>query len=219
MYPNIEVLLADLPKERLLEVRRSLRSTLPALALFVASVVLVLGINLAVWEAVDSPNFTGTPSITASAQLSNDESYSALFGTLLLKTGIPASSLRWLALIPAIILLEIFRRHNDDLYVFGEMSVIHYEGRLSLNSSVPSIKYEDIKAITVDQNLVARLFDFGNILLDTPSQDGVELTITGVRAPLELTLLIEEFRDYAIRRHRTESDDRAEERRSPANEG
>jgi hypothetical protein len=205
MYPTLEQLLEAPDKDRMLEVHRSLRSNLPGIALLLASTAFVFAINLSAWQASE-----GAP---------QDASYLTYFGSLLLSTGIPPTGLRWLGIVPAIILLELFRRFNDDLYVFALESATHYEGRLSLSSSVPSVKYEDIKAITVEQNLVGRLFDFGNILLDTPAQDGVELTVSGVRSPLRLAMLIEEMRENAIRQHRSEADDRAEERRVAPAEG
>ena len=194
MYPSYETLIKGQDPERLLEVRRSFRSNLPALSLLVASTALVVAINLVAGGAAS-------------------EGIGGWTLEFLNRIGMEPSSLRWLGIIPAVILLEIFRRSHDDLYVFSNDAATHYEGRLSLNSSVPSVKYADIKAITVEQSLLARIFDYGDILLDTPAQDTVEVTVAGVRAPLELALLIEELRDGAIDRRQAES----EEHHSPHN--
>lgn len=167
MYPTLEELLPAEDKTKLLEVRRAFRSNIVPFSF--------LGLCLLTVIAV----FVNYPDARF------PESIPALGG----------ASLRWLAVIPAVILLEIIRRYHDDLYIFGLEKVTHYEGRLSLNSSVPSLKYSDIKAIQVEQTIPGRLLNFGNVLLDSAAQDGAELVISGVLSPLELAKLIERLRD------------------------
>ena len=166
MYPSIDELKSAADPKRLLEVRRSFRSNLVPFLVFLLSLLAVIVLSQAFDDGLLPASWP-------------------LIGGL---------GVRWAGIIPAIILLEIFRRYHDDLYVFDAERITHYEGRLSLTSSVPSLKYSDIKALTVEQNLVGRLFDYGDVLLDSSAQDGAELTVTGVRSPLQLAYLIEELR-------------------------
>lgn len=109
---------------------------------------------------------------------------------------IPTLSVRWLALIPALLLLEIFRRRFDDLYVLRDERILHHDGKLSLKYMVPTIRYSDIRAITVYQDLLGRLLDYGDIDVGTAAQDGAEISFYGVRSPRELARLLDEFRNY-----------------------
>ena len=97
-------------------------------------------------------------------------------------------------LIPCAMTVEALRRYHDDVYQFTADEVIHQGGRLSLHYSVPSVRYVDIRSISVYQTFTGILFDFGNLVLNTAAKDSGELFIEGVRAPDELALLIEEIR-------------------------
>jgi len=112
-----------------------------------------------------------------------------------------AISVRWLAVVPAAILLEIFRRLYDDLYIFREERVLHHDGKLSLTYVVPAIRYSDIRAITVYQNVWGRLLDYGDIAVGTAAQDGAEISFIGIRDPKGLARLLDELRNY----HRSKS--------------
>lgn len=103
---------------------------------------------------------------------------------------------RWFALVPIGLLLELIRKYNDELYLFERDRVIHHSGILSFTYQVPAIRYFDIRAIQVNQGIVGRLLNFGDIELSTAAQDRAELTIRGVHAPLQLAAFIEEMRTW-----------------------
>src|SRR5262249_5923662 len=107
-------------------------------------------------------------------------------------------SLRWLGIVPVVALAEILRKYNDDLYVLTGTNITHHQGRLSLNSSLPVLRYEDIRSITVNQGIWGRILDFGEVALSSAGRDGNELTLTGVRTPVELAKLIEDLRMHHI---------------------
>lgn len=103
-------------------------------------------------------------------------------------------SLRWLALIPSLLLLEILRRRFDNLWVFERKQVKHLGGRLSLHYFQPTIRYSDVRAITVHQGLLDRLLNVGDVQVETAGTDQVEMVLSGVRAPHELAFLIDRLR-------------------------
>lgn len=172
-YPDFESIISAADSEGLLTIHRSLRSILSNLIVFFLLVVIVYALIL-------------------------------IFGDVGFSEDIPVLrniSLRWLAIIPLAALLEIIRRYHDDLYVFGIDNVTHHHGRLSLSSKLPSVKYLDIHTLAVQQDIFGRVFDYGNVLLDTAGEVGVELTISGVRAPHEVMGLVERFRSHGIESH------------------
>lgn len=187
-YPTLETLLAKKDKDRLLEVHRSLLSVMSSGLLFLGSVVVVYAINIGLRDFAPEPG--------------------SVWSYL---------SPRWLAIIPALILIEILRKYHDDLYLFGLQKITHLNGRLSLSYSVPSIKYTHIRAITVKQDIIGRLFDYGNIEVETAAKDGAEVVIEGVRNPRALSRLIEDLRTY--NRERAEAaESPSEEQRAASNE-
>lgn len=111
--------------------------------------------------------------------------------------GVGSISPRWLAFIPSIILLEIFRKHKNELYVLEPLRIVQVSGRLSLNYNVPVANYSDIRGISVEQDLIGRIFDYGTLYIGTAAESSTELALTGVRRPRELCALLYELRDRA----------------------
>lgn len=99
-----------------------------------------------------------------------------------------------LYLIPLGFAIESLRRYHDDLYIFERERIVHKGGRLSLQYSVPSIRYIDIRAITVNQSIYGRIFDYGSVELNTAAEDTSELILSGVRSPIELARVVEDIR-------------------------
>jgi hypothetical protein len=111
-------------------------------------------------------------------------------------------SLRWLSAIPALLLLEVVRKFHDELYVFEKHRIARFGGRLSLTYQAPNIRFSDIKAVVIHQDLLGRILDYGDIELSTAAQGSAELSIKGINAPEELALLIEHFRLYSMETER-----------------
>ena len=105
---------------------------------------------------------------------------------------------RWLGLLPAGILAETVRRYYDNVWVIGRDRVTHYRGRLSLSYAVPTVRYTDMRAINVDQDIWGRILDYGNVELGTAGTDGFELVLIGVRSPTRLAEMLDELRTASI---------------------
>ncbi len=176
VYPAVKELLELGSNERLLEVRRSLRSVLSNFAVFAVAVGVLYAL---IYFAGDRQGHIWIPFI----------------GEL---------SVRWFAILPALVLVEIVRKYHDDLYIITLGRTTHYEGRLSLTSKVPSVKHEDIRSIVVNQDIVARIFNYGDVLISSAAQSGVELTMSGVRAPRELADILDNLRNICIERKKSE---------------
>jgi hypothetical protein len=172
-YPSVDDILGSPTPERALEVRRSIRSVISGIALFLIACLVVYILNVIFYE------WRPPQDIPVVKYLSP----------------------RWLAIIPIGIMLELVRRYHDSLYVFTPERVQHYEGRLSLAYSVPSLRYSHIRAITVTQDLLGRIFDYGNIAIGSAGHDGSEIQIHGVRNPRELAQLV-----YDLKLHQTSAE-------------
>ncbi|MFM1847192.1 MAG: hypothetical protein RL417_666 [Pseudomonadota bacterium] len=168
VYPSASELLKSPPGVDLLVVRRSIRSMLPLCAFFVISLIIAYSIT-EIYK--DTGLFSGV-------------------------SFLPTLSVRWLAVIPAGFLLEILRRLYDDLYIFRDERILHQDGKLSLKYIIPTVRYSDIRAITVYQDLLGRVLNYGDIDVGTAAQDGAEISFYGVYAPKELARILDEFRNY-----------------------
>ncbi len=167
-YPSIDRILKGSNRAELLCIMRSPLSLIPNIILFLLLIFLLLLANLYL------PQYLQYIPIISSF------------------------SLRWLGIIPLLVLLETARRYYNDLYVLGEVSIFRKTGRLSLNYSVPSVRYTDIRGIFVFQPFWGRVFGYGHVYVGTAAQGDAELSIEFVSAPYQLARLIENFREYNL---------------------
>jgi len=126
-----------------------------------------------------------------------------LFGHLRIPTTVPvlrSLSVYFLLIVPIGIVLEGLRQYHDDLYIFEGERVIHKGGRLSINYAVPTIKYADLRSIGVHQSIFGRIFDYGDVILETAALDDSELSLGGVRHPFELAEFVDSLRTFSLNR-------------------
>lgn len=168
-YPPFE-LLVQCRRKNLLKVHRSIRSELSNVVLFLLSVLAVAILDY-YFQDWQPP------------QLPLIEHF----------------SVRWLSCIPALLLLEMIRKYHDDLYVFDLHRIRQLDGRLSLTLQTPSVRYSDIKAICISQDIVGRIFNYGNIELCTAGSECKELSLEGVVNPMALARLIDDFRQHSAK--------------------
>lgn len=171
-YPDYQSLLESPDSNDVMRIKRSVASILSLCAKVFISILLVVLINLA---------FGGVVRLS------------------LLWSALPDISLRWLALLPALLLLNAVREYHDDIYIFGIHGITQHQGRLSLTKRVPYVKYSDILSLKLRQDPWGRIFNYGNIELDTAAEDGVELTIEGISSPNELFKLVEQLRLHSTK--------------------
>jgi uncharacterized membrane protein YdbT with pleckstrin-like domain len=102
--------------------------------------------------------------------------------------------MRLIGLIPFGFFLSVVHFRFNNAYVFDDTNISSQEGRISLNYRNPTIRYADIKGITVSQSFWGRVFNYGTIALGTAANEGNELTIKCIGSPYALAELIEELR-------------------------
>ena len=82
------------------------------------------------------------------------------------------------------------------LYLFEKDRITRQGGRLSLQYTVPAVRYIDVRAIGVSQSFWGRIFDYGDVEINTAALDDGEMFLEGIRAPDELGRLVEQIRSY-----------------------
>jgi membrane protein YdbS with pleckstrin-like domain len=107
-------------------------------------------------------------------------------------------SVKWLAIIPFYFLFELVRRQVDDLYEFEAHHLTCKGGRVSLSYTVPSVKYIDIRAIRVRQDIFGRIFNYGTLELATAAQEETEIFLECIVGPKELALLVDDLRQVSM---------------------
>lgn len=112
------------------------------------------------------------------------------------------SMIRLVGLVPLGFLLTLLHYRFNNRYLLDDTNISRQEGRLSLCFRNPSIRYADIKGITVYQSFWGRILNFGSLELGTSANEGNELIIDQVKAPYYLAELIE-----ALRRKNLKLDD------------
>ena len=108
-----------------------------------------------------------------------------------------AFPLRWLALIPLALLLEIVRRKYNQRYDLGSDKASQKNGLLSLTYNETVIEYGDVRTINVIQSFWGRVLNYGTLEIGTAAQEDSELVLTGVISPEELSDLVDRLRTYA----------------------
>lgn len=104
--------------------------------------------------------------------------------------------LRWLAILPILLLLNIFRTYFNQVSHFELHRITSYTGRLALSYGMPTVKFIDIRALNVQQDILGRIFDYGDVRLGTAGVNGWEIDMHGVRAPRELARLVNDMRNW-----------------------
>lgn len=167
-YPDLETLLQGKDRAKLLVIKRSWLSILSSVFLFLKALLIVYVINLIFYDV----------------QFSKYIPFLKYF------------SIRWLAIVPAIFLIEVIRRYHNDIYILGLQRITRISGRLGLSYKVPTVNYAHIRSVRVDQDIYGRIFNYGNIAVSTAAQEDVELWLEGIRDPEGLAGLIEDIRNY-----------------------
>lgn len=128
-----------------------------------------------------------------------------LFLTLFAENLIYLSQAAWLApllelnlsiWLPLLVLAETARRYYNDLYIICDDHILRKQGRLSLKYSVPLVKYIDIRGIRVNQSILGRIFNYGDVLVGTAAQDDSEIILAAIDSPEELAQVLEDARTY-----------------------
>jgi membrane protein YdbS with pleckstrin-like domain len=109
--------------------------------------------------------------------------------------------LRLLTFLPLVVLLETLRRHYNQVVVVKSNVLEYHQGRLGLAYSLPIIDYSDIREIRIDQSVLARILDFGDVAVSTAGSDSNEIEISGVPSPHKFKLVLEKLRAVRDSKH------------------
>lgn len=99
------------------------------------------------------------------------------------------------ALMPLVAFGDLIARIYDVRFTLSADGIEARVGIVSLSQSVTRIRFEDIRLIEVDQSLLERLLDVGNVLIGTAATDSIEVYMEGMVAPGEIQRMVQAERD------------------------
>ena len=94
--------------------------------------------------------------------------------------------------VPALLLLEAFRRKFNERYTLTNQKLIQESGLLSFKYKMVSLRLDDLREVKTSQSLLGRLLDFGTISAGTAAIAKEEIIFIGVSAPIEVANRIRE---------------------------
>ena len=130
-------------------------------------------------------------------------------GDYVLELSLP---LFWLA--PLTVLMLAIVRLYDVRYQVDDMGIECRIGILSLHQHTVRVRYEDVRSVELEQTLLDRLLDIGDVYISTAANAGVEVVFSGVSAPSEVQEMVQRERD---RRHKLRRQPPAEDRAEAVN--
>ena len=103
------------------------------------------------------------------------------------------------------ILVELLRRRFNFQYRLKKHGIIVRNGLLSTKLGIARIKYRDIREIRVEQDVVGRIFNYGNLLIGTASTGDHEIEFRQVSNPRQIAHWIQTERvEKSLHRLRAE---------------
>lgn len=90
-------------------------------------------------------------------------------------------------------------------------------GILSLNQNITRIRYEDVRGAEIDQTILGRMLDYGDVQVGTAASAEMEVIISAISAPRELQEMILRERDRRVELEKAQTLKSLESRRSAQN--
>jgi len=97
--------------------------------------------------------------------------------------------------IPAGVLFQGLYRIYNVRYLIDPRGLEARHGILSPNQMIVRIRFEDIRAMDVQQSVIDRLLDIGKMNISTAASSDVEIVMTGIGAPYYFRQVIQFERD------------------------
>lgn len=80
-------------------------------------------------------------------------------------------------------------------YVIDARGVEAQVGRLSLHQRITRVRYEDIRSVEIEQTLMGRALNIGDVEISTAATGSVEIVLIGIAAPEEVQDMLQRERD------------------------
>jgi uncharacterized membrane protein YdbT with pleckstrin-like domain len=104
-------------------------------------------------------------------------------------------SLPLYGLMPLTWLGDVTYRIYNVRYAVDGRGIEGRVGILSLKQSITRLRFEDIRSIEVDQSLLDRILNVGDLQIGTAATSGVEMVLSGIAAPYEVQDMMQKERD------------------------
>lgn len=97
--------------------------------------------------------------------------------------------------IPFITILFTIIRIYNVRYVIDSRGIESKTGILSMHQRITRVRYEDIRSIELEQTLLERMMDIGDVEISTAATGAVEIIFQGIAAPQEVQDMLQRERD------------------------
>lgn len=98
-------------------------------------------------------------------------------------------------LVPMFSLLFTITRIYDVRYIIDSRGLESKVGILGLNQRITRVRFEDIRSIEIEQTVMDRILDIGDVEIGTAAVEGIEMVLCGIAAPREVQDMIQSERD------------------------
>lgn len=104
-----------------------------------------------------------------------------------------------LMLMPFGKLVYLLWKAYDAKFIIDSRGIEMTVGMLSLSQKRVKVRYEDIRAIELEQTILARILNYGDVLIGSAATGEIEIIIDSVAAPKEVQEMIQVERDRRLR--------------------
>ena len=97
--------------------------------------------------------------------------------------------------IPFLTIMFTIVRIYNVRYVIDNRGIEAKTGILSMHQRITRVRYEDIRSIELEQTLLERMLDIGDVEISTAATGAVEIIFQGIAAPQEVQDMLQRERD------------------------
>jgi uncharacterized membrane protein YdbT with pleckstrin-like domain len=97
--------------------------------------------------------------------------------------------------LPFMTLMVTIVRIYDVRYAVDSRGIEAKTGILSMHQRITRVRYEDIRSIELEQTLLGRMLDIGDVEISTAATGAVEIVFQGIAAPEEVQDMLQRERD------------------------
>lgn len=98
-------------------------------------------------------------------------------------------------LVPFGLLVDVMVRLYDVKYTISDKGIESRVGILSFHQRITQLRFEDIRECVIEQSLLERMLDVGDVEVATAATGLTEIVLEGVGAPAEVHETIQKERD------------------------
>lgn len=97
-------------------------------------------------------------------------------------------------LMPFIAIGSTVAKIYDVRYTINQREIQAIIGILAFNKRITGVRYEDVRSVEIEQTLLGRIFNFGDVEISTAATGTVEIIFRGIESPTEVQDMLQRER-------------------------